>query len=397
MAASPSRPLLVVTGEPSGDVAAARVVRELEQRARGAGKTPPPVVAIGGDALAAAGAHLLCHVGALSTMGTTEIASRGFALIGAALRLRQTIVHERPCAALLVGFSEVNSRLYSLLRGRGVPSVFYGLPQVWAWRSGRAAHPIADVLCAMLPFEAPLWTAHGQDARFVGHPALEVPRLPRSLLRDSLGLSPRAPSIAILPGSRSHEIHRMLDPMLAAYREYRTAEPATDARVFVAPSLDHKTRAHVERRSKEAGVEIAVMPATGNAGELLPAFDASLVTSGTATLEAALAGAHPVIVYRASRTTEIAARALLSTPYIGLPNIVLGRGSYIEVLGSDVTPTRLSRALSDTLSRGETLSHAAAALRAAFGEHTAPSQEVAAILDAMIERPLSTSAHPAAP
>jgi len=394
---SPTRPLLVVTGEPSGDVAAARVVRELAQRTRAAGRTPSPVVAIGGDALAAAGAQLICHVGALSTMGTTEIASRGLALVTAAMRLRQVVVTERPCAALLVGFSEVNGRLYSMLRGRGVPSVFYGLPQVWAWRPRRAAHAIADVLCAMLPFEAPLWTAHGHDARFVGHPALEVSRLPRSLLRDSLGLSPRAPSIAILPGSRTHEIFRMLDPMLAAYREFRAAEPAIDARVFVAPSLDPKTKAHIERRAKESGVAVAVMPAAGNAGELLPAFDASLVTSGTATLEAALAGAHPVIVYRASRTTELAARALLSTPYIGLPNIVLGRASYIEVLGSDVTPTRLAHALGETLARGDTLTHASNALRAAFGDHTHPSQEVAAILEAMIERPLSVSAHPAAP
>ena len=372
--------LLVVTGEPSGDLAAARVVRELAQTAHIQGVVAPRVIAVGGDALAAAGAEIRVPIAALSTMGTTEVASRGLALLGAGLRVRNVLVHEAPAAALLVGFSEMNARLGATLRAHGVKSVFYGLPQVWAWRASRACARIADVLCAMLPFEAPLWAAHGHDARFVGHPALEAPRLPRALLRDSLGLPPRAPCIAILPGSRAHEIHRMLDVLLAAFRIHRDAETAVEARILVAPSLDRRTRAFVAERARQHRVELTVVPAGTSAVELLPAFDASLVTSGTATLEAALAGAHPVIAYRASRTTEFAARALLATPHIGLPNIVLGRGAYAEIVGHACTPQRLAHALAETLARHETLSAAAETLRAAFGTATHPSRHVAQIL-----------------
>jgi len=387
--------LLVITGEPSGDVAAAKVVREIAQGARARGERPPNVIAVGGDALRAAGAEVVWDIATLSAMGTTEIASRAFALVGASLRARQAIMARRPRAALLVGFSEINGRLYPMLRSRGIRSVFYGLPQVWAWRPRRARTAIADVLCAMLPFEAPFWSAFGHDVRFVGHPALEATRAPRSLLRDSLGLPPRAPCIALLPGSRSHEIVRMLDPMLASFRAYRDAEPAVDARVIVAPSLDAKTRAYVVTQAAAAHVPVAVVSAGATAGSLLPAFDASLVTSGTATLEASLAGAHPVIAYRASRTTELAARALLGNTHIGLPNLILGRRAYVELVGHEATPKNLTHALQETLSRKAALDAVMETVRSAFGAHTDPSRRVAQVIEE--ELGCASHAHPSLP
>jgi lipid-A-disaccharide synthase len=336
--------LLVVSGEASGDRAASAVLERLG---------PTHAFGLGGGASAAAGLELLGDIRDWTALGVGEAAARGhrvwqaFRAVSRAARLR------RPRAALLVNYTEFNARLAPRLHARGVCVLWYGAPQVWAWRPGRVAslRPAIDRLATMLPFEEELWRRGGVDAHYVGHPALEVTALDRTAAREALGLTPLAAAVALLPGSRPHEIRSLLLPMLDAYLRVRADRASVDARVLLASSLDAPTRAWVRATSQAHGVEtFDVDPASG-AGAILPAFDASLCASGTVSLEAALARAIPVVTYRVGILTELTARALVRTPHVALPNVLLGRRAFPELLQREATGPRIALALAEVLER----------------------------------------------
>jgi lipid-A-disaccharide synthase len=152
--------------------------------------------------------------------------------------------------------------------------------------------------------------------------------------------------------------------MLATLKELAIAGMAVEARVLIAPALDGATRSWLAARAAQAGVRTIDTDAEGGAVAWLSAFDASLTASGTATLECALAGAAPVVVYRLSALTSAIARRIVRTPFIGLPNIVLGSSVYPELLDRDVEPRRMARALGAVLERRATFESPVQELRA---------------------------------
>jgi lipid-A-disaccharide synthase len=193
-------------------------------------------------------------------------------------------------------------------------------------------------------------------------------------------MTPYAAGVAILPGSRPHEVQRLLPPILAAYRAVRADRASVDARVLVAPSLDARTRRALLSLCSERGVPIYdVDPATG-AMPLLPAFDAALCASGTASLEATLAQAIPIVAYRVSLSTEIAARLLLRTRHIALPNVLLRRRAFAELLQRGVRPAALANALGDALDKRGAYLTACEEVRSCFGDGAEPSARVAAMV-----------------
>jgi lipid-A-disaccharide synthase len=235
-------------------------------------------------------------------------------------------------------------------------------------------------MAVMLPFEAPLWRRAGVDAHYVGHPALEGMAMDRDAARAALAMTPYAAAVAILPGSRPHEVRRLLVPMLEAYERVRSDRASVDARVLVASSLDDATRGWL--RDVCAARHVATFDVDPYAGAVgvLRAFDVSLCASGTASLESALARAVPIVTYRVGVTTELAARALLSTPHVALPNVLLGRRAFPELLQREVHPTRIAAALADSLDRRVALVAACDEVEAALGSARKPSVAVARML-----------------
>ena len=369
--------LLVVAGEASGDRAAAAVVGHLPSvRAFG----------LGGPALASRGVELASDLRASTALGFGEAMARAWSIAQAWRLLGKAIREKRPRAALLVDYTEFNARLASKLRAGGVPVVWYGAPQVWAWRSQRAAafRDRVDRMAVILPFEEKLWRAAGVDAYYVGHPSMEIPMLGRDAARGTLGMTPYADAVAILPGSRPHEVRRLLEPMLDAYERVRSDRASVDARVLVASSLDHATRAWMVAACAARHVSLFdVDPHTGALG-VLGGFQASLCASGTASLEAALAGAIPVVAYRVGLTTEVAARALLSTPHVALPNVLLGRKAFPELLQRDATASRIAAALADVLDRRDEFLTSCHEVKTVLGEARTPSTAVARLLAPML-------------
>ncbi len=365
--------LLVVAGEASGDRAASAVVARL-----------PAVQAfgLGGPALASQGVTLVGDLRASTALGVGEAGARAWSLMRAWRAVVRAAHARRPRAALLVNYTEFNARLAPQLRAAGVRVLWYGAPQVWAWRARRTTtlRRCVDRMAVMLPFEAPIWREAGVDAHYVGHPALETTPLDRDAARVALGMTPYAATVAVLPGSRPHEVRRLLTPMLDAYERVRADRASVDARVLVASSLDEATQRWLRALCSSRRVATFDVDPQLGAMAVLRGFDATLCASGTASLEAALARAVPVIAYRVGVTTELAARALLTAPNVALPNVLLGRRVFTELLQRDAYAQRIAQALADALDRRPTLVAACDAVEAALGEERTPSAAVAWML-----------------
>lgn len=368
--------LRVVAGEASGDRAAASVMARLRGvRAFG----------MGGGALQGEGVELVCDLRDLTAMGISEVARRAYGVAMSYAKLRAAIAKRRPVAALLVNYTEFNTHLAHALWEAGTRVLWYGAPQIWAWRSGRA-RPLRrslDRLAVMLPFEEKLWRDLGVDAHYVGHPALEGRRGPehREAARERLGMTPFAAAVAILPGSRPHEVRRLLEPMLAGFEEVRSDRASVDARVLLASSLDDKTRRWARELAYRLEIEaVDIDPRIGIAPSL-PAFDAALCASGTASLECALARVAPIVCYRVGWAAEAAARALLETPHIALPNVLLGRAAFPELLQRNAAASRIADELAKVLDEREGYLASCMELDALLGDHDAPSRTVARMLE----------------
>lgn len=373
-----ARDLLVVAGEASGDRALAAVLGAL-----------PDVKAfgMGGLALEGTGADVLFDMRELSALGLGDVLTRARPVTTAFTRLLTAARDHRPRAALLVNYTEFNLRLAARLKARGVRVLWYVAPQIWAWRAGRAEvlAKVVDKLAVILPFEEALWRGHGVDARYVGCPALETTLLDRTAARRKLDLTPRAPVVAILPGSRPHEVTRLLEPMLGAYEIVRRERASLDARVLLAPSLIGDVRSNALAAARAARVPVVAVSPDEGAAPLLSAFDVAFCASGTASLEATLAGALPVVVYRTGLGTELAARVLLRTEHLALPNVLLNRRAFPELTQRDVTPKRLAATLAEVLDRPDEATAACAEVRATLGGKDHPSREVAAMVRELLQ------------
>jgi lipid-A-disaccharide synthase len=374
--------LLVVAGEASGDRAAAAVLAKLRD---------VTAFGMGGSALLREGLELVADLRTSTAMGVSEVARRAYGVGVAYGKLRAAIARRRPTAALLVNYTEFNARLAPLLWSEGTRVLWYGAPQIWAWRASRA-EPLRrhiDRLAVMLPFEEPLWRGLGVDARYVGHPSLEGRRGPedRAAARELLALTPFAWAVAILPGSRPHEVRRLLPPMLEAYDRVRHDRASVDARVLLAGSLDEPTRAWATELARAAGVDAVAIDARAGIAHLLPAFDAALAASGTASLECVLARVVPVVCYRVGLVTAAGARALLKTPHVSLPNVLLGRGVFPELLQRDAAAGRMAVELARVLDGRDTFLAACTEVERLLGDHPSPSREVARMLEPWLAAP----------
>jgi lipid-A-disaccharide synthase len=368
--------LLVVAGEASGDRAAAAVVAKL----RGV-----RCFGMGGGALEREGVELVADLRSATALGLSEVARRAYGVGLAYAKLRAAIHKRRPGAALLVNYTEFNARLAATLWKIGTRVLWYGAPQIWAWRAGRAIplRKSLDRLAVMLPFEEPLWRELGVDAHYVGHPACEDRRGPehRIAARELLGMTPFADAVAILPGSRPHEVRRLLGPMLEAYESVRHDRASIDARILVASSLDARTRDWAHDLARASEVDCVDVDARAGIAHALPAFDTALCASGTASLECVLARVVPIVCYRVGWATETAARAFLKTPQIALPNVLLGRAAFPELLQRNATPSRIAAELEHVLNAREGFVSSCIEVDARLGDCSSPSRGVASMLE----------------
>lgn len=338
--------LLVVAGEVSGDMHAARLLRALRERI-------PSVrfYGIGGDAMREAGAELAYHVRDMGVMGFAEVLRR-LPFFRRALRdTVRTAAERRPDAVILVDYPGFNLRFAREAHDLGLKVIYYISPQVWAWNRRRipAMAATVDRLLAIFPFEPKVFAGTGLTVDFVGHPLVDEIR--EFMSRPETSLPWQGPCrIALLPGSRVQEIDRLLPTLIETAR---MLESRRDDVSFLIPAPSRESGDLIRDRiaaMRNRPARIGVVD--GAAREVLRQARAAFVKSGTATLEAALIGCPTVVVYKTSPLTYFLARRLIRVPHIGIANLIAGRALCPELVQGDASPPRLAATLEPLLDDG---------------------------------------------
>lgn len=327
--------LLVVAGEDSGDLHGAELLRELKIR-----RPDLRIIGVGGPRMTPLLDRKLGDVKDLAVVGFIEVIKHLPRLNRLFKQILSIAEQEGISGALLIDYPGFNLRLAKALRkqGPGVQLFQYVCPQVWAWKKGRipAIGHTLDTLYCLFDFEPELFLGLPVDARFVGHPLVEVvkPECDRETFFRETGLDPRRPLVALLPGSRSGEIQRLLPPMAELARRWEQARPEVQWVLPVAPTLAPAfIRAHL------GGAPVHLVEGRTYAARAYAA--AALVASGTATLETALLGTPFAIVYRLNALTYQLARRIVKVPHFGLANVVARREVAPELLQDEVHAERL--------------------------------------------------------
>ncbi|MHB1844385.1 MAG: lipid-A-disaccharide synthase [Deltaproteobacteria bacterium] len=336
---APGPLFLVVAGEASGDLHAAAAVQAAKERCPGA-----RFIGMGGERMRGAGVETVYDASEISAMGITEVIGRLPRILRALRGLVRLAAERRPDAALLVDLPDFNLRLAKRLKRLGVPVIYYVSPMVWAWRARRTrmmARVIDRLLC-IYPFEEPFLRARGVQATFVGNPLLEEapPRREGPDARAALGLDRSLPTVALLPGSRESEVRRLYPAMLEAAALFQAAHGRTQLVVPIAPTIDGQ---QLERLARGYGLDVTL--SRERTIDILAAADLAVVASGTATLEAMLAGRPMVVVYRVSWLTWLIGRLLVKVAHVAIVNLLAGRAIVPELLQRQMTPKAIASSL----------------------------------------------------
>ena len=332
----------IVAGEASGDLLGAHLVRALSNRVPGI-----EFIGIGGPKMQAAGVSSLFPMEKLAVRGYVEVLRHYREIINIRRKLLQYFVNNPPDVFIGVDAPDFNLGLETGLKKRGIPTIHYVSPSIWAWR-GERIHKIARAVSHVLvlfPFEKKIYDAAGIPATYVGHPLADIlPEQPnRKAAREQLRLPQNGKVIAMLPGSRQSELHYMANLFVRTAQRIVAVSPDVH---FLVPLVSRESRNLFETELYRAGGgDLPLTVLFGHAHVAMAAADAVLVASGTATLEAALLKCPMVITYKMSPLTWRIMQHKKYQPYVGLPNILEGRFIVPELLQDDATPENLSQAV----------------------------------------------------
>jgi len=330
----------MVAGEASGDLLAGLLMGGLKQRW-------PRLVSqgIGGPRMAEHGFEAWWPHEKLAVRGYVEVLRHYREISGIREQLARRLLAEPPNAFIGVDAPDFNLGLEARLKAAGVPAIHFVCPSIWAWRGGRARRMAAStdhVLC-LFPFEPELLHRHGVAATFVGHPVADaIPLLPpREASRSAVGLPQDAQVLAVLPGSRRSEIHYIAPAFLQTVARLHHERPALRFVLPVAPGL----RGLVEAVASQHAPGVPLLMLDGQSHAALAACDATLIASGTATLEAALFKRPMVIGYNMHPLTWQIMKRMRYQPWVGLPNILCRDFVVPEFIQERCSPPALTAAV----------------------------------------------------
>ena len=285
-----------------------------------------------------AGAELIGDYRGLSVTGIVEVARQLPRTYAMYRRLVAAARERRPDVLVLIDFPDFNFRLGQAAHRLGIPVVYYISPQLWAWRAGRLTtmKKFVDRVLVIFPFEPEIYQRAGIPVDFVGHPLVElIPQtMPRGEFLSGLGLTPAAPTVALLPGSRSNEVRAILPVLAEAARLVRARVPDVQFLLARAPHLDDDLFAPVDGL-RASGATVGLLE--GRTDDALAAADVTLTASGTATVQTALHGCPMVIVYRLSPLTYRIGIRFVRVDMYGMVNLVAGRRVCPELIQDGFT------------------------------------------------------------
>jgi len=320
---------MIIAGESSGEMYGAFLAGELLKR-------DPLIVikGVGGQRMRSAGVDIIsgfsASFGLVEALRTIGEIKKTFMAVVSCLR------EFKPHVLVLIDYPDFNLRCASEAKKLGIRTLYYVSPQVWAWRKGRVKtiSSLADRMAVVLPFEEEVYKGSGLPCEFVGHPLLDEIREKvsgagfrmedigsealKARMRKELGLKPDGRLVVLMPGSRHHEVGRLLPFIKESARELRTRYPDLGFAVPIAPNLDGESLSLIKDAAADIQADITV-----DSIKTLLAADAATIASGTSTLQAAVLKVPMVVVYRLSAFTYFMGRLIIKVKYMSLANLLL--------------------------------------------------------------------------
>ena len=352
--------IFISAGEASGEHYGALLIEALKNQLAAAGQSAA-FFGMGGERMIAAGLDAVVHSEDMAVMGITEVVRHLPRIYGGFRALKRAIDNRRPDVAVLIDFPDVHFKLARQLHELAVPVIFFVSPQLWAWKKHRLklVQKYVRKMLVIFPFEQAFYRERGVAAEFVGHPLADLapPAATREQFAADYGLDASATWIGLLPGSRLKEIYANLPEMLdAAWKMVRHPWPDNAEYRFrflvpLAPTLSAEQRAAVHALIDQRGDRLPVR-LVEDARATLHHARASVVASGTATVEAALIGNPFVVVYRVSPLTYAVAKRVVSVPHVAMANLIAGKRVVPELIQNDFTASKIVQHIEPLLPDG---------------------------------------------
>ena len=330
---------MIVAGESSGELYGALLAKALRSRNPGV-----RIAGVGGERMKSAGVELISVIassfGLIEAIKTFGKIKKTFKKIVAAL------TSFAPQVVVLIDYPDFNIPVAREAKKRGIKVLYYVSPQVWAWRIGRveAIGKLVDAMAVILPFEADLYRSTGIPCEFVGHPVMdEIAEVTGTLkigthpafsfskenagcvpiFKKELGLHPDLPVMVLMPGSRPHEVQKLLPVMAEAAAAMKDRFPGYQFVMPVAPNLSTEALSEMSNKLKKFDLHSLII--TDQAVKALLSADVALIASGTATLQAALLGVPMVVLYKLSPFTYFVGKLVVKVRHVSLVNILLDK------------------------------------------------------------------------
>ncbi len=332
--------MAMVAGEASGDLLASLMMQGIQAR-----WAETDFVGIGGPLMHQRGFEAWWPMHKLAVRGYVEVLRHYREIIGIRQQLLNRLLSSPPDLFIGVDAPDFNLDLSRQLKSKGIKSIQFVCPSIWAWRPHRVQkirESVDHVLC-LFPFEPEILASHGIDATYVGHPLAQmIPNeVDKMAVRAQLGLGNEDLVLGVLPGSRMSEIEQMTVRFLDAARILAKQHASLKVLLPMAPGTEDR----IKELAKPYIHSLPLMLLNGKSHDVLAAADVALVASGTATLEAALFKCPMVIAYSMSWVSwQIMKRQRLQ-PWVGLPNILCSEFVVPELLQSDANPLALAGAV----------------------------------------------------
>ncbi|MHB8881573.1 MAG: lipid-A-disaccharide synthase [Thermodesulfovibrionales bacterium] len=334
-----SETVMIVAGETSGELYGALLAAALREK-----RPDLDLIGIGGERMREAGVTLISGIS--SAFGFVEVIASVREFKRTFQKAVDTLSSRKPSVLVLIDYPDFNLKLAERAKSLQIKVLYYVSPQVWVWRKNRI-HTIArlvDKMAVILPFEEKIYRDIGVDCEFVGHPVLDELQgmsLQKEALEKELGLRPGIPLISLLPGSRTHEINKLLPVMTEVIRECRQEFGDVQFCIPFAQNTDMEQYRQEIRLLEQEGVRIN----QGKAVRALAASDCAVVASGTASLQAVLLGIPLVVIYKVSALTFWIGMKIITGKYMTLANILSDREIVREFLQKDVSVANISNEL----------------------------------------------------
>lgn len=331
----------VVAGEASGDLLGSQLIAALQNE-----RPDIEFIGIAGPKMIALGARSIFAMERLSVRGYVEVLKHLFGLIKLRKQLYRFLLQEKIDLFIGIDAPDFNFWLEKKFKNKGIQTIHYVSPSIWAWRKGRI-HKIKQCVQHMLclfPFEQPLYQAEKIPASYIGHPLADMlPLEPETMsTRRQLKLEASDLIVAMLPGSRISEVEQHAALYIQVAKKIQQQVPSA---IFLVPLITLATRRVFEKALSQCKSPVNIKLMYGHAHDAMEASDVVLVASGTATLEAALLKKPMVITYRMPYLSWQILKRMRLQPYVGLPNILAGKTIVPEFLQDDATAENITQAI----------------------------------------------------